>query len=222
MSESQMQKKHTTILLKDYRIPDYRIETVNLEFELDETRTRVTIAPDRGLQPERLRGHPPPGPERQGPEAHGRSSSTASRCASRTTGSMRSRSRSCPCPTGSSSRSRPRSIPPRTRSCPASIFRAATSAPSARPRASARSPIIPTGPMSWRASSPPSLPTRRSIPCCSRTANLIDSGDLKDGQAFRQVARPVSQARIPLCARGRRPGAHPRFLYDHVRKERWT
>ncbi len=32
---------HKTIYLKDYRPPDYRIETVNLQFELDETRTRV-------------------------------------------------------------------------------------------------------------------------------------------------------------------------------------
>ncbi len=30
---------HETIYLKDYRPPDYRIETVNLEFQLDETRT---------------------------------------------------------------------------------------------------------------------------------------------------------------------------------------
>jgi aminopeptidase N len=32
---------HKTTYLKDYRPPDYRIETVNLQFELDETRTRV-------------------------------------------------------------------------------------------------------------------------------------------------------------------------------------
>ncbi len=32
---------HNAIHLKDYRPPDYRIETTNLEFELDETRTRV-------------------------------------------------------------------------------------------------------------------------------------------------------------------------------------
>ena len=38
MSEVQA---HKTIHLKDYRPPDYRIETVNLEFDLDETRTRV-------------------------------------------------------------------------------------------------------------------------------------------------------------------------------------
>jgi aminopeptidase N len=39
MSEST--EVHKTIYLKDYRPPDYRIETVNLQFELDETRTRV-------------------------------------------------------------------------------------------------------------------------------------------------------------------------------------
>jgi aminopeptidase N len=39
MTESQ--KAHKTIFLKDYRSPDYRIETVNLEFDLGETRTRV-------------------------------------------------------------------------------------------------------------------------------------------------------------------------------------
>jgi aminopeptidase N len=32
---------HKTIYLKDYRPPDYLVETVNLEFDLDETRTRV-------------------------------------------------------------------------------------------------------------------------------------------------------------------------------------
>jgi len=32
---------HKTIYLKDYRPPDYRIATVNLQFELDETKTRV-------------------------------------------------------------------------------------------------------------------------------------------------------------------------------------
>jgi aminopeptidase N len=35
------QKPHKTTYLKDYRPPDYLIETVNLEFDLDETRTRV-------------------------------------------------------------------------------------------------------------------------------------------------------------------------------------
>ena len=39
MTESN--KTHKTIHLKDYRPPDYLIETVNLEFDLDETRTRV-------------------------------------------------------------------------------------------------------------------------------------------------------------------------------------
>jgi aminopeptidase N len=39
MSESK--GMHKTVYLKDYRPPDYRIETVNLQFELDETRTRV-------------------------------------------------------------------------------------------------------------------------------------------------------------------------------------
>ncbi|HUI68504.1 MAG TPA: aminopeptidase N [Nitrospirota bacterium] len=39
MSESTAM--HKTVYLKDYRPPDYRIETVNLQFELDETRTRV-------------------------------------------------------------------------------------------------------------------------------------------------------------------------------------
>ncbi|MGE5751789.1 MAG: aminopeptidase N [Nitrospirota bacterium] len=39
MSEST--SMHKTTYLKDYRPPDYRIETVNLQFELDETRTRV-------------------------------------------------------------------------------------------------------------------------------------------------------------------------------------
>jgi len=38
---SEVQKTHKTIQLKDYRPPDYLIETVNLEFDLDETRTRV-------------------------------------------------------------------------------------------------------------------------------------------------------------------------------------
>jgi aminopeptidase N len=32
---------HKAIYLKDYRPPDYRIETTNLAFELDETRTVV-------------------------------------------------------------------------------------------------------------------------------------------------------------------------------------
>ncbi len=32
---------HKTIFLKDYRSPDYKIETANLQFELDEARTRV-------------------------------------------------------------------------------------------------------------------------------------------------------------------------------------
>ncbi len=38
---TETHKAHKTIFLKDYRPPDYRIETVNLEFDLDETRTRV-------------------------------------------------------------------------------------------------------------------------------------------------------------------------------------
>ena len=38
---SEGNKTHKTIYLKDYRPPDYLIETVNLEFDLDETRTRV-------------------------------------------------------------------------------------------------------------------------------------------------------------------------------------
>jgi aminopeptidase N len=38
---SEHTEVHQTIYLKDYRPPDYRIETVNLQFELDESRTRV-------------------------------------------------------------------------------------------------------------------------------------------------------------------------------------
>ncbi len=37
----QQTEPHKTIYLRDYRPPDYRIETTNLEFELDETRTTV-------------------------------------------------------------------------------------------------------------------------------------------------------------------------------------
>lgn len=39
--ESNMAKKPKTVYLKDYQPPDYRVETVNLQFDLDETRTRV-------------------------------------------------------------------------------------------------------------------------------------------------------------------------------------
>ena len=41
MQERQDVEKHNTIYLKDYRPPDYLIETVNLEFDLDEKRTTV-------------------------------------------------------------------------------------------------------------------------------------------------------------------------------------
>jgi aminopeptidase N len=41
MPESASRDTHKTIRLKDYRKPDYLIETVNLEFDLDETHTRV-------------------------------------------------------------------------------------------------------------------------------------------------------------------------------------
>ncbi len=39
--EKTLMKQHKTIYLKDYAPPDYRIETTMLEFDLDETRTRV-------------------------------------------------------------------------------------------------------------------------------------------------------------------------------------
>ncbi|MDA8423094.1 MAG: aminopeptidase N [Nitrospiraceae bacterium] len=41
MSNDNTAAAHKTIYLKDYRKPDYLIETVNLEFDLDETQTRV-------------------------------------------------------------------------------------------------------------------------------------------------------------------------------------
>jgi len=41
MTEPISREAHKTIHLKDYRKPDYLIETVNLEFHLDETHTRV-------------------------------------------------------------------------------------------------------------------------------------------------------------------------------------
>ncbi len=41
MPDEQSPEQHKTIYLKDYAPPDYRIETTMLEFELDETRTRV-------------------------------------------------------------------------------------------------------------------------------------------------------------------------------------
>src|SRR5512135_3683225 len=41
MTPSQKTEAHKTIFLKDYRPPDYLIETVMLEFELDDSRTRV-------------------------------------------------------------------------------------------------------------------------------------------------------------------------------------
>ena len=39
--DAQPHEKPKTIYLKDYRPPDYRIDTANLQFELDETKTRV-------------------------------------------------------------------------------------------------------------------------------------------------------------------------------------
>ena len=41
MPDEQSPKQHMTIYLKDYAPPDYLIETTMLEFDLDETRTRV-------------------------------------------------------------------------------------------------------------------------------------------------------------------------------------
>ncbi len=41
MTEPRSGEAHKTIHLKDYRKPDYLIETANLEFDLDETQTRV-------------------------------------------------------------------------------------------------------------------------------------------------------------------------------------
>ncbi len=41
MTSFRKPEAHQTVYLKNYRPPDYRIETVMLEFELDETRTRV-------------------------------------------------------------------------------------------------------------------------------------------------------------------------------------
>ncbi len=41
MPELHNTETHKTIRLKDYQPPDYRIETMNLEFDLDESRTRV-------------------------------------------------------------------------------------------------------------------------------------------------------------------------------------
>lgn len=41
MTEHDAAETHRTIQLKDYRPPDHRVETVMLEFELHETRTRV-------------------------------------------------------------------------------------------------------------------------------------------------------------------------------------
>ncbi len=41
MTEPMSRETHKTIYLKDYRKPDYLIETVNLEFDLDETHTLV-------------------------------------------------------------------------------------------------------------------------------------------------------------------------------------
>jgi aminopeptidase N len=41
MTDAHRSDAPRTVLLKEYRAPDYRIETVNLQFDLDETRTRV-------------------------------------------------------------------------------------------------------------------------------------------------------------------------------------
>ncbi|MBS1128291.1 MAG: aminopeptidase, partial [Nitrospirae bacterium] len=41
MSDIRSEKKPQAIYLKDYRPPDYRVETVNLQFDLDESRTKV-------------------------------------------------------------------------------------------------------------------------------------------------------------------------------------
>ena len=63
---TETSKTHKTIYLKDYRPPDYCIETVNLEFDLDETRTRVkslmTVVCNHdtceGIHPHALPGDP--------------------------------------------------------------------------------------------------------------------------------------------------------------------
>ncbi len=54
-----MAETHKTIRLEDYQPPDYRIETLMLEFELDETRTRVKSLMTAVCNRDRSEGRPP-------------------------------------------------------------------------------------------------------------------------------------------------------------------
>ena len=81
-------------------------------------------------------------------------------------------------------RPRSRSIRRATRRWRACTCPPAASAPSARPRASARSPGSPTGPTCSPASPCASRPTRPPIPRLLSNGNLVEAGDLPGGRHF--------------------------------------
>ncbi len=88
--------------------------------------------------------------------------------------------------------------------CRASIARAASTARSARPKASAASPISSIGPTCWRPTRAASKPTRRALPSCSATAIPSEKGKPGRRTALRRVARSAPEALLSVRPRRRR------------------
>jgi hypothetical protein len=121
-------EEHRPVRLSEYRPPNWLVETVHLDVRLDPTQSpvRTTLK----LKPNPAAGAPAPlvfDGDAISPAP------TGSPSRSRRTGRSRSKSK-------------PWSIRRPTRSFRGSIVQAAITAPSARPRASAASPIIRIGP----------------------------------------------------------------------------
>ena len=108
------------------------------------------------------------------------------------------------CPSASRWKSSPRSRPPPTPRWKASTFRTACSAPSARRKAFAASPISSTGPTICPSSRRASRPTKRDYPVLLSNGNPHRERRSCRRPPFRGLARSLPQALLSVRAGGGR------------------
>ena len=216
MLEQNSPEVHTTIYLKDYQPPDYRIHTVNLQFDLDEKRTIVKSLLTMNADYDRTQGDQAARPARERP---GADVCFAGRQEARTRRIYRGRriTHHPAVPAQFTLEIETEINPDRTtRNFPASTLSGSGFFTQCEAEGFRKITYYPDRPDVMARFFTTIVADKKKYPVLLSNGNLIGTRRAEGRKAFCQVARPVPQAGLSLCPRGRRPGPHRRQVHDHV------
>ena len=206
------------ILLKNYRPPSYLINSVNLDVALHKTRTRVRSRL-------KLRANPSvakPGPLRLDGELLELESIRLNghQLTKHDGYTLGEKELIVPRLPGTPSSSTPSPSATRTPTRRSGTLRSkGIYCTQCEARASAASPISSTARTCWRPTRCASRRTASEAPVLLANGNPVERGTLRRRPPLRDVARPASQALLPVRARRRRPRVHRLRLHAPFRPQ---